>query len=317
MSPEIIMNLPLELFFTIFPYVLQFAIILTMPFFWLYEVAIWGVLTPFSDYRLAQFALHAVIRSAFFSVGMLYLVTLFKVVRHKLKAKKGRQLSPTPQQRILSGTFVFALVLEVLYMVFQENIVVYSLASVYIMIPYLIIFSLGMVATLFFIARFIITKIITLHSPVIEKMKVVTLTTLGILPIIVVVTFMFEVFFSPMGNPQATRFAVLHAAIKNTCLIHPERLHCPTTLEEIGYIEPKYYQSMIKTAQASYQYYPEENNYTFIVRYSPTQAVIFDQRLVDLYGVDFKEYRVSVLGTDRIANPPEFLGEVEFEEWEY
>jgi len=321
------MNFLHEIFYTLFPYAVSLVEIPLMLIQWVFDLSLWKNLSILINNQTADYAFNAFLRAFFFGVGTLYVITLSKVifnlVQSKLQTsgKKSKvttnQLSPTVQGSVLILSILIALTGEFLLFWFQDSIVLPEMFGTFIIVPYLITLSLGLLALLFFAIRFIFQKIITLHSPWIEKIKVAILILVGIAPLFIVGVIFVEIFANPLGNPQATRFAALHAAIKNTCFIHPERLHCPTTLEEISYIEPKNYESMINSTQASYQYYPEENNYTFIVRYAPTRAVIFDQRLVPLHGVDFKEYNVQVFGTDRISNPPDFLEEVTFEEWQY
>lgn len=113
------------------------------------------------------------------------------------------------------------------------------------------------------------------------------------------------------SNPQASRFFVLNAAIKNTCIYDPEKVNCPRTTNDLGIIEPKEYAIANAQAELYYEYNPTTNNYTFMVRYSPKGMVVFDPRLVETVGVDFKDYRVKkVEGSDydEIVNPPPFEG---------
>lgn len=113
------------------------------------------------------------------------------------------------------------------------------------------------------------------------------------------------------ANPQASRFFVLHAAIKNTCLYDPQKVNCPQKVSDLGIIEPREYQLADAQTEMYYEYNPANYNYTFMVRYSPRGLVIFDQRLVESVGVDFKDYRVEKVPTsdyDRVIDPPPFDG---------
>jgi hypothetical protein len=113
----------------------------------------------------------------------------------------------------------------------------------------------------------------------------------------------------------ANRYFKLHAAIKNTCLLDPLRSQCPTKLEELSYIEPLEFKQLAAITDFSYRYDPTTNQYTFIARPTAKTAVVFDQRLIPLYGIDFKEYTVSTWGKDRIKDPPPFDGPWELSEW--
>jgi hypothetical protein len=117
---------------------------------------------------------------------------------------------------------------------------------------------------------------------------------------------------------QAGSFFTINAAIKNTCFIDPKRENCPHTLEEIGYIEPQEYKRMTDCCQVQYQYNSADNQYSLVVRYTPTRAVVFDWRLVTPeYQLDFKEYDVSIIGQDQLVDPPAWDGPWQFEDWEY
>jgi hypothetical protein len=139
----------------------------------------------------------------------------------------------------------------------------------------------------------------------------------GIYPFFLMGMMLTEIIIDPIGNPQASRFFIVNAAIKNTCFIDPERNNCPQTLEQIEYIEPSQYRSMRVGTQVQYVYYPDQNVYTLVVRYSPVKAVVFDWRLVDEYTVDFHEFEVSIIGQDKLVGPPKFDGPWTFPEWEY
>lgn len=151
--------------------------------------------------------------------------------------------------------------------------------------------------------------------------KKVVLIVKILLPIVYLYPFfvgiMFLVWFGYPDNPQASRFNIINAAIKNTCFIDPNKENCPQDLEEISYIEPKQYQMMVECCQVNYQYDSVNNLYSLVIRYSPTRAVLFDWRLVDQSGIDFKEYQVNLLGKDSLIDAPDWDGPWEFEDWDY
>mgnify|MGYP006265884427 CR=1 FL=1 len=121
-----------------------------------------------------------------------------------------------------------------------------------------------------------------------------------------------------INNPQSSRFFVINAAIKNTCFIDQNRANCPHSKEEIGYIEPEEYKRATDCCQVRYQYNPEINQYSLVIRYAPTKAVLFDWRLVTTqHQIDFKEYDVAVIGQDHLINPPDWDGPWKFDDWEY
>ena len=97
-------------------------------------------------------------------------------------------------------------------------------------------------------------------------------------------------------TPAMSSYAVLNAAVKNTCLLDPEKKNCPRTLEEISYIEPEEYKKKIveRNVQAKYVHDQESGLYTWMVRTTPDRVVIFDWRLVNETGLDFKEAKVGI-----------------------
>lgn len=113
--------------------------------------------------------------------------------------------------------------------------------------------------------------------------------------------------------PLSYSYSILNAAIKNTCFLDPQRIHCPTTSQEIIAIQPQDFIDLTKNVNLTYQYYSQNNQYTLIVR-DGDNAVIFDPRLVNLkdynYGFDFADVLAesNCDGTFRIINPPPFSG---------
>lgn len=137
------------------------------------------------------------------------------------------------------------------------------------------------------------------------------------IPILCIFSFVFWVLTEDYLQPQAGRFFIINAAIKNTCFMDPDRRNCPQVLEEIGYIEPQEYQNMMECCQVNYQYHPDLEQYSLVIRYNPTKAVVFDWRLTDELGVDFKEYQVSLFGQDQLVDPPAWEGPWQFADWPY
>lgn len=88
----------------------------------------------------------------------------------------------------------------------------------------------------------------------------------------------------------------------------PKRIGCPHNLTELSYLEPTEFAAASKVAQMVYEYRPENNTYTFIVRDKSFHAFIFDWRFASENGVDFREVKVNTWGKDSIINPPNFPG---------
>jgi hypothetical protein len=216
----------------------------------------------------------------------------------------------------------FLIILGATYGVFSQNFFVWEET---VSIFYFTFLSFGIVATfigaingvvslgIILAKRFIVLP--KVHKQLVKVALKITLFAVYFYPFFTAGVAMY--WFTHPDHPQASRFHVINAAVKNTCFIDSERENCPQTLEEISYIEPSKYQELIDCCQVNYQYDQENNLYSLVVRYSPTKAVLFDWRLVDEFGLDFKEYEVEVLGQDRLKDAPEWAGPWEFADWEY
>ncbi len=139
--------------------------------------------------------------------------------------------------------------------------------------------------------------------------------------------FLLRAFFSAFFRddlPPSTQFHNLNAAIKNTCFLDPEKKHCPYTVEEIIQIEPQTFIKQTKDVRLTYQYYPETNDYTLIIRnvdpaVNNDRVAIFDSRfpkIKNTYGsrsyganIDFVEERIiKCNGKYQLLDQPPFDG---------
>lgn len=121
-------------------------------------------------------------------------------------------------------------------------------------------------------------------------------------------------------NPPSADYHVLNAAIKNTCYLDPTHNHCPHSAQDLIAIEPQDFIGLTKNAHLTYQYYPQTNQYTLIVRnnnyqYNNDRVAIFDPRLASTSGYGYKGldfYDAEIVnncdGTFRLSNPPPFSG---------
>jgi hypothetical protein len=133
-------------------------------------------------------------------------------------------------------------------------------------------------------------------------------------------TLIMGVFLFEHANPGASRFFQIHAAVVNTCLIDPERLHCPHQLEDIRVVEEKEFDKVKRCCQMSYVYRPEDNSYRLIIRYSPVRVVVFDPSFMAYNDHNFVEADVGVIGQDKTTfYDPREGKEVTliFDEWDY
>lgn len=132
---------------------------------------------------------------------------------------------------------------------------------------------------------------------------------------------MIVLFFSGIAigdNPPSANYHVLNAAIKNTCFLDPQKNHCPKTAQDIINIEPERFTKLTKDAHLTYEYYPQTNEYTLIVKNNNLQkndyrVVIFDPRLAKAknYGRGFDFVDAEVIwcnGKYVLKDPPPFSG---------
>lgn len=114
------------------------------------------------------------------------------------------------------------------------------------------------------------------------------------------------------NNPISSNYAQMHAAIKNTCLLDPERKNCPKNLTELMSLYPEDFKRVTQKSTIHYEYYPESNTYTLIGYENNTRkGAIFDPRLKNVpgFGNDFADFRFyTCKGEKRIDNIPPFDG---------
>lgn len=212
--------------------------------------------------------------------------------------------------------------IQVLIYAFPQSLIIETIVSQPVRMVWLCIGLGGLGAIFYYLFKAIIYLLlqritVIQSSRPIQRALLGGLMLVGMYPFLLIVFVLLELFVNPLGTPAASQFFVINAAIKNTCFIDPEKNNCPQTLAEIGYIEPRAYQEMIAHNQVNYVYDPQKNLYTLVVRYHPTRAVVFDWRLVDTFGVDLHEYEVSVIGQDRLIDPPAYDGPWTFADWDY
>ncbi len=146
------------------------------------------------------------------------------------------------------------------------------------------------------------------------KLLFCLLSTIGFLIFSLIFLFISFMAFADADNSIASKYFVLNAAIKNTCYLDPQKNHCPTNLEQLISIEPQKFIPLSQEAHLTYQYYPQTNQYTLIVRQNDGRVAIFDPRLNGIpsdYGklADFMDTRVkSCIAPYGITNPPPIPG---------
>ncbi len=100
-----------------------------------------------------------------------------------------------------------------------------------------------------------------------------------------VVFFITSLIIEPLGNPIASIYFPLNAAVKNTCFTDPLHRNCPTTLEELVKIEPENFSPLLRGKFAVFHHPPQSNEYSLIIKHDRWRGVLFDPRL-SLAGVD-------------------------------
>ena len=160
----------------------------------------------------------------------------------------------------------------------------------------------GLLSPLYYIPLLVFTKIFKLKVP--ENLWQI----IRVLFIFLGIALAMATWRITFNNYRGDTYNTLHAAIKNTCLIDPKKEHCPLVLEDLAIIEPAQYATAVKSTQMFYRYYPDTNQYTFMVRYDKRNAIIFDQRLIPDQGVDLREVEIETFGRDRVIDPPKFAG---------
>lgn len=113
----------------------------------------------------------------------------------------------------------------------------------------------------------------------------------------------------------------VHAIVKNTCLIDPKKENCPQNAEDIGKVEPEFFQKFLDRNQVFYSYNASQNQYVLLVRYSRREAILFSQLLKSpeqngSQANDFKVVSIETFGKDRVNELPEFAKQFEYlPEW--
>lgn len=169
--------------------------------------------------------------------------------------------------------------------------------------------TVGLVAPIYWLGM-VLSKFVPRHSDWIKKASVVVFTVTALAALFAVTT---DASWDD-GGSQAHH---LHAMVKNTCLIDPQRLNCPQKLEDFAVIEPEFYQKIQDTHQVFYTYNSEKNEYVLVVRYSPRDAILFSQLLKSPQqngnqANDFQLLEIDTVGKDRVKNMPEFAKEFEY-----
>lgn len=188
------------------------------------------------------------------------------------------------------------------------NTLCHSYESISKQAPDILFRILVIVYVIFFIALFV--RLLKSKNDLLWKAAFSLITFLIFVVVGIGIIFGGLILDEMQNQARASNYFELNAAIKNTCYLDPNHIHCPHNLQELIAIQNKDFSKIAKQYQIVYKYYPETNQYTLIVRDQPYGAIIFDPRLkiTSLEGYDFKEVEVSKCGGDHIVNPPNFSG---------
>lgn len=306
-----------EIFYTVYPFIKDIVLVPIVWFFYVVE-RVAGVLSSVSHGRNENVSVIMVTYTFFFSLGVFFLLEMLTKIIEKKTKKNVLTKKQTTMISIAAGVPVYILQAQL-----SDNygyVLIETIINSKVFMFILALFAILGVGSCFYYAIQLLIKIFKKMSARfknknVDKLLQALTLIFAVYPFMLVCVFFIELFYDPIGNNRAGEFFIINAALKNTCFIDQSRSQCPKNLEEISYIEPGEYREMISAGQVSYIYYPEMNVYTLVVRYNPVKAVVFDWRLVETEGVDFKEYKVDIIGQDRIINPPPFDGPWTFEEW--
>lgn len=123
-------------------------------------------------------------------------------------------------------------------------------------------------------------------------------------------------FMEGFDDPPSNGMHTVNAAIKNTCILDPNRLHCPKTLEDIVLIEPETLSPLLVQGTFTYYYYPQSNEYTLIIRkggLTQYKAAIFDPILSSEGSPDFTDVTLTKCGDEFKIQDPLYLTEQRIE----
>ncbi len=323
----------LELFFTFLPklvFVLNFTAGSIFFFLYLPSLLFDNELVPTWIYNTAAYDVFTWLYYAvIFSAGGLFLIQTVRRSKGWFTQTKTRVQQVPVKQWLALGTLLFIFFFPALLFLtnsdaYNSGATTYGIGLVMIFFFFLMGGHAAVMVYLLFAVKNLLVQVGKQYKSlgkigqaVPRWLSTSVRTILLIYPIFAGLSGMALFFTEVMDNPQASRFFIVNAAIKNTCFMDPDRENCPTRAEEIAYIEPAQYKMLEDCCQVNYQYHPETNLYSLVVRYTPTKAVVFDWRFTHETSIDFKEYDVSLFGRDHLVNPPEWDGPWYFEDWEY
>jgi len=172
-----------------------------------------------------------------------------------------------------------------------------------------------------FLSWHIIKVILETYRKLIPRISIIIAFTIAMILAFILVSFLIIGIIGigiPTNGIASGSYPDLNAAIKNTCFLDPQKNHCPKTVQDIINIKPQSFVKLTENAVLTYEYYPDTNQYTLIVReksmwMNNNQVAVFDPRLtiVKNYGmgfdfVDTEAYECN--GKFVLKNPPPFPG---------
>lgn len=113
---------------------------------------------------------------------------------------------------------------------------------------------------------------------------------------LIITFFLAEFTLEGFGDPIASDYFSVNAAIKNTCYLDPLKRNCPHTLAEIIHIEPEHFSKLLQNKTVYYSFDNLTQKYSLYIQHDINRGVLFDPRLTqqDGYYADFVDtYRCS------------------------
>lgn len=138
----------------------------------------------------------------------------------------------------------------------------------------------------------------------------------------IIIFFFFAIFLEETEWPPSYKYHQVHAAIKNTCYLDPEKKNCPKNAEEIVRLYPEEFGPLLNSSAVTYQYDQQTKSFTLLIRDRSSingeyQVSIFDRRLTQTgnsspgygYGVDFYDTKIMRCSDKyEIIDKPPFHG---------
>lgn len=315
---------PSELPFLVFDQLEEFGLLLTRPLFFFFEQNY-----PIGVYLTAAvvIALIGLLTWAVIGKALLQLVlnSFSRRTSSHIQSKKPAILPPVALDALAIGLAVLSVyLLSTIGLLMAEVLTSQSLLALSLMVvrfPIAGLFfglfafvTVGVVAPIYWLGR-VAARCFPERRAVIQTASIMIYVVTCLAALLGVIT---EASWDDGGGAAHH----IHAMVKNTCIIDPQQVNCPHSVEELAQLEPSFFRQIQDTHQVFYSYDQQSNQYILLVRYSPRDALLFSQLLKspDQNGNeanDFQLMEIETIGRDRVKDMPEFARQFEYlPEWD-